>query len=216
MKRTVALAMTLAFLLSSGLVSAQSVEEVLSQFDHEPTILEVQEAVNRYNLINQGTMSGWTPRANAAPVLPRVRVEYRTTSDDDLQNTEDQSFTVPPGGDPILTDIDRESRTENDDELRLRIQGDWELNELIFNPELLRISNQASDMVELRQDLLTTVTAIYYERRRAQVQLVLDPPSDPAERLRRELELQELTASIDALTGGWFSQQLSAAGASTY
>ena len=60
------------------------------------------------------------------------------------------------------------------------------------------------------------VTSLYFERRRAQVQLLLNPPSDTVERLRRELEIQELTASIDALTGGWFGEQLSASGLPSY
>ena len=45
--------------------------------------------------------------------------------------------------------------------------------------------------------------------------LELEPIDDPKERqnaldrsLRQQLELQELTAHLDALTGGWFSTEL--------
>jgi hypothetical protein len=195
---------------------AQTADEVLARFDQEPTVIQVQEATATYNHIEQDVISGWTTRANLAPLLPHVRVDWRRFSVDNLQNTFNQSYDVLVDGTELLTGIDRDQRTQNNDQDQWRVQGDWELRDLIFNPDLLRVSNERSDLVELREDILTTVTTLYFQRRRAQVQMVMDPPADAVERLRRELELQELTAGIDALTGGWFSQQLSAAGLPAY
>ena len=205
-----------AALIGPALVSAQTAEEVLDRFDAEPTILEVQGAAADYAQISQGAMSGWKTRASLSALLPRLRVEYRLTNDDNLQNDYDEDFNVAADGTLIGDTVQRDQTDEDDEEIRLRFQGDWELPELIFNPDILRISNEVSDLVELREDILTAVTTLYFERRRAQVQMILDPPSDAIERLRRELEIQELTAGIDALTGGWFSEELSRAGIPTY
>lgn len=194
----------------------QTARDVLAEFADEPTVREVQEATAAYNHIDQGEISGWTTRVNISALLPRVRVDYRRRADDDLQTDFDRDFDVLVDGSEILTDIARDVRDEDDDQEEWRIQGNWELNELIFNPDVLRVSNEASDLVELREDLLTTVTTLYFERRRAQVQIILDPPTDAVERLRRELEIEELTAGIDTLTGGWFSGRLSAAGRAAY
>lgn len=215
--RTAAVSLVfLAALFGPALVSAQTAEEVLDRFDAEPTILEVQNAAAEYAQISQGAMSGWNTRASLSALLPRLRVEYRLTNDDNLQNDYDEDFRLAADGTLIADTVQRDQSGDDDEEIRLRFQGDWELPELIFNPDILRISNEVSDLVELREDILTAVTTLYFERRRAQVQMLLDPPSDAIERLRRELEIQELTAGIDALTGGWFSSELSQAGLPTY
>ena len=216
MKYKLTLVATILALLIPTVSAAQSVEEVLARFDAEPTIIEVQEAAAAYAQIDEAVMDRWSARANAAAILPDLTVEYRRYVDDDIQRDDDQDLNVDENGDLVLADMERDIRTEDDEEQRLIIQGDFELNELIWNPDLLRISKERRDLVELREDVLTSVTSLYFERRRAQVQLLLNPPTDTVERLRRELEIQELTASIDALTGGWFSEQLSASGLPTY
>ena len=40
------------------------------------------------------------------------------------------------------------------------------------------------------------------------VENALSPVYDDMERMRRDLRQQELTADLDALTGGWFSVEL--------
>ena len=90
------------------------------------------------------------------------------------------------------------------------------LSKLIFNPDVLRAAREVSRHTKLRDDVLSTVTKLYYERRRAQITMVLNPPKDTAERLRKGLRIQELTADIDALTGAWFSQELRRAGKNPY
>ena len=216
MKYKLTLVATILALLIPAVSMAQSVEEVLARFDGEPTVIEVQEAAVAYAQIDEAVMDRWSARANAAAVLPDVRIEYRRYTDDDIQRDDDQDLNVDENGDLVLSDMERDIRTDDDEEQRLIIYGDFELNELIWNPDLLRISKERRDLVELREDVLTTVTSLYFERRRAQVQLLLNAPTDTVERLRRELEIQELTASIDALTGGWFSEQLSASGLPSY
>ena len=57
-------------------------------------------------------------------------------------------------------------------------------------------------------DDLDEVTRLYFDRRRLQVEQLLSPPSDIKTQIKNELRLQELTASIDALTGGKFSAAL--------
>ncbi len=59
--------------------------------------------------------------------------------------------------------------------------------------------------MKLRDRLLTEVTRLYFERRRQQVALLLEPPAELRARVDAELRLLELTAGIDALTGGRFS-----------
>ena len=63
-------------------------------------------------------------------------------------------------------------------------------------------------MVELRNDLLSEVTRIYYERRRLQIGLVFTPPASEQEHLENLLRLDELTSLLDGMTDGFFSKRL--------
>jgi hypothetical protein len=209
-----AIALCVAFVPLSA--AAQTADEILARFGAEPTILEVQEAAAAYAHIDQGQLAGWMRRANIANILPRVRGDWRRIQDDRLQSDIRRDFDADPFLGEILDDVERDQRIQDNTRTEYRVQLDWDLRDLIFNPDVIRVSNERADIVELREDILTTVTSLYFERRRAQVQMVLDPPADAVQRLRRELELQELTARLDAYTGGWFSAQLSRAGLTTY
>lgn len=84
----------------------------------------------------------------------------------------------------------------------------WELGDFLYNPDQVRISDEARDLVELRNDILEEVTQFYFQRRQLQIDLLLSPSEDLRERLRLELQLQEVTANIDYLTGGYLTQRL--------
>jgi hypothetical protein len=61
--------------------------------------------------------------------------------------------------------------------------------------------------VELRNDILDEVNKLYFERLRVKSELDNLPIEDRKKRLDKELKLEELTASLDALTGGYYSEQ---------
>ena len=63
-------------------------------------------------------------------------------------------------------------------------------------------------MVELRDDILDEVTKLYFERIRIKMELDNLSIEDRKKRFEKELKLQELTASLDGLTGGYFSGHL--------
>ncbi|MDD5557206.1 MAG: YCF48-related protein [bacterium] len=98
-----------------------------------------------------------------------------------------------------------------DDERRQRdvvMEFTWDLSDFMYNPNMVRISNESRNLVELRNDVLQEVTQFYFQRRQLQIDLLLSPSEDLRERLRLELQLQEVTANIDFLTGGYLTQRL--------
>jgi hypothetical protein len=62
-------------------------------------------------------------------------------------------------------------------------------------------------MVQLRDDILDKVTKLYFERMRVRMELDNLSFEDRRKRSEKELRLKELTAYLDALTGGYFSEQ---------
>jgi len=63
-------------------------------------------------------------------------------------------------------------------------------------------------MVQLRDDILDEVTKLYFERLRVKMELDNLSIEDRKKRWEKELRLKELTASIDAMTAGFFSQKI--------
>jgi hypothetical protein len=77
-----------------------------------------------------------------------------------------------------------------------------------MSTERIRVIDEAQDAVKLRETVLGEVTRLYFERRRHQVDMLLAPKPDLMGRVRDELHLRELTAALDALTGGRFGAAL--------
>ena len=63
-------------------------------------------------------------------------------------------------------------------------------------------------MVELRDDILDQVNKLYFERLRAKSELDNLAIEDKNKRFDKQLKLEELTASLDSLTAGYYSEQL--------
>ena len=63
-------------------------------------------------------------------------------------------------------------------------------------------------MVQLRDEILDDVTKLYFEHIRVRAEIDNLSIEDRKKRFEKELKLKELTASLDALTGGYFLQQL--------
>ena len=62
--------------------------------------------------------------------------------------------------------------------------------------------------MELRNDILDQVNKLYFERLRVKSELDKLALEDRNKRFDKQLKFQELTASLDALTSGYYSEQL--------
>ena len=63
-------------------------------------------------------------------------------------------------------------------------------------------------MIVLRNDILDEVNKLYFERRRVKIELAYLPAQESRKIEDKKLRLEELAASLDALTGGFFSRRL--------
>ncbi|MEC9071601.1 MAG: hypothetical protein VX938_04440, partial [Myxococcota bacterium] len=167
----------------------------LQMFDHEPTVLEVQDAAARYARVNTSAYDWWRAKTAWANTMPKkVSGEYWYLN----RKETDVRTTTTSTSDTVA----------RDDHERFRFVAEWDLSRLIFNPDALTATRETSRLVERREDLLTTVNKLYFARRQLQAEGILAPPADPRKALKAKLRLDGLTADLDALTGGWFSQQL--------
>ena len=73
-----------------------------------------------------------------------------------------------------------------------------------FNAEVLDVTS----LVGVQEGLLREITSLYFTRRRLMTFLTLSPPQDPGEKITESIRLDEITANLDALTGGFMSREL--------
>ncbi len=179
------------------------VKKVLRRFNAEPSVREVQLQAIEYMRVNPQEVDSWRLRARTNALAPRLQTTGQGTINDDRR-------TVEKPGDPTIISLD------NDQSGRLQIRATWDLNRLIFEPQEMAVARESVRIANLRDKVLDEVTRRYFERRRIQVDLELSPPKDLSDRIKKELRLQELTADIDAVTGGWFSEKLSTQGQDPY
>ena len=177
----------------------------MNRFAAEPSVTEVQNAALEYAKANPERIDSWQARARANAALPQFRTQFDYDINQDLRTRTNLDAT------------DARVITEDDDRsYEIQVRAQWDLDRLVFEPQELAIARESVRLANLRDRVLDEVTRRYFERRRLQVDLELSPPTDLNDRIRKELRLQELSADIDALTGGWFSQKLKSIGRAPY
>jgi len=88
------------------------------------------------------------------------------------------------------------------------IRLSWDLGDFLYSRDQYSISVEARRLVELRQDVVEQATLYYFDRRTARIDMILNPPADPFSRVEMLLQIQQLDASLDAMTGGYFTQTI--------
>jgi hypothetical protein len=186
--------------------SYTSVDQVLAEFDHEPTVQQVQRWASDYARVNPELVDRWLRSSVAFAALPRLMVEGRVRDGWDQQFKYYTVDGVIDDPDESVFDVLDDAGRDQDRTVILR--ATWDLDNLVMSSERIRVINEAQDVVKLRDKVLDEVTRLYFERRRVQVDLLLSPGRDLSTQTKDYLRLMELTANLDALTGGSFSQAL--------
>ncbi len=181
-----------------SVVQAQTTREILIQFSNEPTVLEIQNATIQYAEVHPRKIEEWRNAAARSAWAPTLSFHQTYSTSDNID--------IDRGG---TADVDKFIRGPREKSQDRYATVSWNLADLIWNNDQTSIDSRSKLMVELRNDVLNEVTHLYFERRRLQVEMITVPLKDLPVNLEREIRMQELTASIDALTGGYLSKRLS-------
>ena len=177
---------------STDLLENQT-QDVLKNFKGEPVIGDVQKAAIEYAEVHPDKIKHWRNAAKKQALLPNISMGLdRYLTDYWHWDSGTMPDTLQKGKDAVAWDVTMT----------------WNMGELIWNSDQTSIDTRSKLMVELRDDIINEVTRTYFERRRLQIEILTSPPRDLKVSLEKELRLQELTADIDALTGGYFSGRL--------
>jgi hypothetical protein len=152
----------------------------------EPSVREAVAAALRHAGLADHPERGLRRRARIAGALPTLTL--RASRDTDWNESE--------AGARVVGEVEQREVYE--------ARATWRLDRLVFDASELRIASLAQQRARARAALTAQVTALYYKRRAAQMDLLWRPPDTIEEQVRRELIIEELTAQLDALTGGWW------------
>lgn len=171
-----------------------SAQELLANFVNEPTIGQVREAAIRYAEVHPDKIRRWRMDAAWRALFPTVDVG--------MSQGRTRDASVDEGTFPKFQVIETQDRKGGVD-----VSVKWDLGDLVWNDAQTAIDVRSKLMVQLRNDIVEEVTRTYFERRRLQVALLLESPEDQQTLAEKTLRIQELTAQLDGLTGGYFSAQ---------
>lgn len=172
-------------------------------YKSEPKISEVQEVAMRYAEVEPEKIKKWRKQAAKRAFLPKVTISMDRDNNRTVSNSIWGTSGTNSSPGKYFVGPDDETKYNNKN---WSVSLTWELGDLIWNDDQTSIDVRSRLMVQLRDDILDEVTKLYFERLRVKMELDNVSIEDKKKRFEKELRLQELTASLDALTGGYFSK----------
>lgn len=176
--------------------AAGTLASALSQFDHEPACSEVVKKTLETVVKDKKNKLPSTKAIRASALLPMVRVSL-------TKNLEyDESFSVEQENDAAL-------KIYTDDDLKLKVTLQWDLSALAFNPAEGQMAAKALSQAQWKMELIKSAVEVYHLRKKLMVLLLVMGQGLPVEAaVEWTMKVEELTALLDALTGGWFSPEV--------
>jgi hypothetical protein len=174
----------------------RKIDEAAKAFLKEPSLAELRDAALRQADADKAPTDRWKRGVRLSSILPTLKVgaDFGQSRDEALDRYQD---------DPDRWGADTQRGLGADVSLQ------WKLDRLVFNTDELKVYDTLADRAVRRENLSTLLINVYFERRRLQLEEILLAPEDIGEALERRMRIDELTETIDALTGGLLSQKLS-------
>lgn len=197
-RRSLLTALSITILCAIGAGQARADDEVdrfLRRFDNEPKIREVQLAAIKYYNVSPERISSLRSRTRSKALVPGISIGVTNSLSSFHLAVDDIIFRA--------RDIAR-YEDQNADFLEFSAAASWGLDRLVFNAEELDVMS----LIGIQDGIQREVTALYYVRRRLQIELELNPPTTLEARLSGRLRIEELTGLLNAYTGGYFSREV--------
>lgn len=163
--------------------------------EEEPTILELQKVAIRYAEVSPEKITTWRRQAAMKALLPEIGVGYGNDVDGTV------TAATLSGRTNYYIGPDDTSRSWD-------VSAKWDLGDLVYNSAQTSIDSRSKLMVQLRNDILADLNTAYFERKKLLKQLEKYQDKESPPYLEREYRIEELTGTIDGLTGGYLSRKL--------
>ena len=184
--------------------SGEGVKKLFDIIKQEPTIKDVQAAVLKYYKLEPSRINSMARWARLKGLLPEVEGSVDNMIGHTFNNMKDGLYPILPSPAENPNPENYKERMRSDqDQLTWRVRAVWSLDRLAFNAEAL----DAKSLNSMGESMVREVTTLYFARRRLLATLLLSPPADDQELFLDLMRLDELTATLDAMTGGMFAKK---------
>lgn len=178
-------------------------EEQLNELMREPNCSEVEAKAMKFVAIpSSEEFKQYRTQARVRNLLPALSGDLDAVKRRDYASSRTLSPVAPNNATYNNQDWDSDLYRAGEAGLGTT----WNLNRLIYDDEITDILSEQRRFAPIRIDLLDQVHEVYFNRRKQQIKLILNPPSNRAEQVIQETEIHELTEKLNSLTGGWFSR----------
>ena len=184
--------------------SRASVKRLFQIIKAEPTVKEVQKAAVKHYRLEPERINALARNARLKGLVPNISATFSNELGNRFTNTKDGLFPVLPNPDNNPNpNFYKERVSESSDNLSWSVSASWDLDRLVFAAEAL----DAKSLTSLEENLVREVTTLFFSRRRVLASLILSPPDDDEEFFYELMRLDELTATLDAFSGGMFGKK---------
>jgi len=169
------------------------------RFEREPTVRDVQQAALRFFKVHPDRVAGYRAGAVWKAIVPDVEVTFNTERGTNDRRLIDALYLNTP-----IAANGKEVEDPQRASWAVGVRAHWALDRLIFNAEVLDVTS----LVGVQEGLLREITSLYFTRRRLMTIMALNPPKDPGEKITESIRLDEISANLDALTGGYLTKEI--------
>ena len=202
-------------------LDAAQVRQIREGWDQQPSLAQTIEAtLEHYGLADLAPQS-WARRIWWSRFAPVLTLRYQAK----WRRNEEETFVPGVGGVPRATEFNVD-RDEGDE---FRVLLTWDLLDLVETGRLseARVASERlpggitvevysadprdsasgiiQSLVETRTELMERVISVYYRHREVTIRMSEGGATTLARRINDIIELEELTARLDLMTGGFFS-----------
>jgi photosystem II stability/assembly factor-like uncharacterized protein len=162
-------------------------------FDNEPPFTELQNAAIRHADVDPEKIRKWQRESRLKALAPKVSIGWdkNIANNYEIYTSATKDY-VAVGPDDISNGMD--------------VSVSWDISGLIWSNDQTNIDVRSRLMVQLRNDILDDLRRAYYERKRLQFELIMNPPKDIKARFDKQMRVDELTQAIDDLTDNHLSR----------
>lgn len=183
--------------------SKRALRKLRLRFEREPTVRQVQTAALRFFKVHPDRVASYRAGAAWKALMPEIEGNFNLTDARGDRRLIDQLYANSP-----TLKFGKDFENTSNRSYSVGVRAHWYLDRLIFNAEVLDVAS----LVGVQEGLLREITSLYFTRRRLLTIFALNPPKDPGEQITESIRLDEITANLDALTGGYFTRKIKAAG----
>ncbi len=184
--------------------SATGMKGLFKILKSEPTIRDVQRWALRHYKLSPSRVNGMATNARLKGLVPNVSLSFTNNQGNTFGNMRDGLYpTLPSIGSNPNPESYKERTAGTSSANNFSVHASWDLDRLVFNPEGLDVKSLNS----LGETLVREVATLYFSRRRLLASIILSPPEDPEELFFELTRLDEMTSTIDSLTGNKFGKR---------